>query len=251
MCKGSSPDGGGSGSGSSSSGTATVTLTNAPPRGAGSGSGCVGSAAGCTPAAAPAGLSGEGGKVEHSDKAVEVRTGVKLKKNGHPTYFNDMISIKVKCAKNPHVVQFLHRELIGADGRHKSLSTQTSSRAAPQKFTTDPAHPEWITDSDASPDPSYEAGGASRDDPGSLTTFDEPTVETTPVGPLDLADGETSKATFKAYTFCDGKVVKEVTWVISVTHPGSPKYTVTVKDATELPQWAKDTLKNDGFNAAP
>lgn len=199
----------------------------------------------------PKGFSGDGGKVEASDSAIEVRTGLKLKKDGNATSFNDAISIQVKCAKNPHVVQFLHRELIGADGKHKSLSTPTSSGSAPQKFTTDPAKPEWITDSPAKPDPAYDAAGAHRNDPGSLTIYDQPTMETTPAAPLNLGNGETSKATFKAYTICDGKVVKEVTWIRSVTHPGNPTYNVAVKDATELPQWAKDTLKKEAYNAVP
>lgn len=51
-----------------------------------------------------------GGKLIHSDVAVEVRTGVVVSAEGRVSA-DDTIEIRVKCKNNPHVLQFLRHSL--------------------------------------------------------------------------------------------------------------------------------------------
>jgi hypothetical protein len=213
------------------------------------------------PCAAPpaGGIVGKGGKREFNDKTTEVRTGVTVTKDGKVVE-SDAISIAVKCTKNPHVIQFIHREIIGADGKRKSYSITTST-GSHEVTTTDPDQPAWLTDASQKTSPFYDDGGLHSSDASGLTIYDEPALifvpdTPTPSGPsapIVLKPGEMSKATFKAYTLCDGKVVKEVTWVRSVRAPKDPSSTPkpaydkpTVEDSKELPPWAKEQLKKDG-----
>lgn len=202
-------------------------------------------AASCTtapcPSTTPSGFYGEGGKEAYKDEEVEVKTGVALKNDGADTGHNDAIAIKVKCNKNPHVVQFIYREIIGADGKPKKQKMKTTG--GEYETTADPKNPVWNTDSAAKPNPAYDSGGASRTDPGSLTIYDQPGLMPGP--------GETWRATFKAFTICDGKVVREVTWVRSQKEGEDPKYDVKVEKANALPEWAKKQLKDQGYNDAP
>lgn len=198
--------------------------------------------------AAPKGWDGSGGKVVYKDDAVEVRTGVTIKHDGKDTSFKDAIAIKVKCKKDPHVLQFINREVLGADGKAKKLKMVTTG--GEYETTTDSKNPVWNTDSSAKPNPYYEGGFAARSDSSGLTVYDQPTVEA-PVGPLKLATGETSRANFKSYAICDGKVLREVNWTRSVKQGGPPQYSVKVSPAKAVPQWTADQLKKQGYNAAP
>ncbi|MFH1109174.1 MAG: PAAR domain-containing protein [Planctomycetota bacterium] len=191
--------------------------------------------------AAPAGYSGTGGTAAYSDSKTEAKTGVTLVKDGTATTYTDAISIQVKCDKDPHVVQFISREIIGADG--KPIKRKMKTTGGEYETTIDPKNPVWNTDSAGKPNPYYESAGASRTDPGSLTIYDQP-------GLLPAA-GETWRATFRAFLICDGKVIREVTWVRSMKAGEKATYTVNVKEASSLPAWAKDTLKKQGYNAAP
>lgn len=197
----------------------------------------------------------EGGSQAYSDSAVEVRTGVSYSTistpindpvsacrdpSKTPTSSTDGITIKIKCKKNPHLVQFIYREIIGADGKPISQTMRTTG--GQYQTTTDPAHPVWNTDTGTS-SPYYETAGAHRRDADSMTTFDQPGLRPGP--------GQTWRATFKAYAICDGHVVREITWVREQTSGGQPAYRVSVAPASALPGWANQQLANQGYPSVP
>ena len=198
----------------------------------------------------------EGGTQQYNDDAVEVRTGVTYSTLSHPvaspvaacsdpsktaSAFTDGITIKIKCTNKPHLLQFIYREIIQADGTHKSGPIATSGGS--YSLTTDPAHPNRNTDSKSKPNPYYEGGFLYRTDDDGLTTFDQPG--------LSPAAGETWRATFKSYAVCNGKVVREVTWVRSQTSGGSPTYTVSVAKASDTPDWADAQMEANGYDTKP
>lgn len=198
----------------------------------------------------------EGGTQAYGDEAVEVRTGVSYYTVSDPianpttpcddktktrTGADDGIAIKIKCAKNPHLVQFINREIIGADGQPIDYQMQTTGGS--YHTTTDPKNPIWNTDSAVKTNAYYEAGGASRQDDDSLTTFDQPS--------LRPGAGQTWRANFKAYAICNGKVVRQVEWVREQVGDAAPTYTVNVSQASALPDWAKNQLKAQGYDTVP
>ncbi len=199
----------------------------------------------------------DGGKQAYDDSAVEVRTGETFSTVSSPvptnvqacgdksktaSTYTDGITIKIKCKKAPHLVQFIYREFIGADGKSLPSSPITTSGGSYQT-TSDPANPNWNTDSASKPNPYYEGGGINRQDPDSLTTFDQPSLRPPP--------GGTARTTFKAYAICDGKVVREITWVREQKDGSAPTYTVSVAKASEVPEWAKKQMKANGYNEVP
>lgn len=197
----------------------------------------------------------EGGTQQYSDDAVEVRTGVTYGALSSPVASavaacsdpsktpaaTDGITIKIKCKKKPHLLQFIYREIIKADGSHVGRSITTSGGT--YNTTTDTAHPNWNTDSASKPNPYYEGGGVYRTDDDGLTTFDQPGLSPGP--------GETWRATFKAYAICDGKVVREITWVRQQISGSGPTYSVSVAKASGLPDWAKKQTKDNGYDSKP
>jgi hypothetical protein len=176
-----------------------------------------------------------GGTQAYSDDAVTVRTGVT-----YATY-TDGITINVKCKGKPHVLQFINREIIGSDG--KPISRTMTTTGGTYKTTTDPKNPVWNTDSAGKPDPFYEAKGAHDKDAAGLTTFDEPY--------LSPAAGETWRANFKAYTICDGKVLREVSWTKEQTNGSASAYKVSVAKVSALPKWAEDQMKAQAYTYKP
>src|ERR1700689_5742254 len=91
----------------------------------------------------------EGGTQQSSDDAVEVRTGVKYSVVSNPipsaveackdkskteTQYKDGITIKIKCTKKPHLVQFVYRELIGSDG--KAIAQPVTTTGGTYNLTT-------------------------------------------------------------------------------------------------------------------
>jgi hypothetical protein len=197
----------------------------------------------------------DGGNQSYNDSAIEVRTDVTYSTLSTPiadpvaacgdpskrsTIYNDGISIKIKCKKNPHLVQFIYREIIGADG--KPIGQPITTTGGRYQTTTDPAHPIWNTDT-ADGSPYYEAGGVHRTDADSLTTFDQPS--------LRPGLGQTWRATFKAYAICDGHVVREITWVREQTSGSPPVYRVSVAPASNLPDWASHQLAAQGYPSVP
>lgn len=185
-----------------------------------------------------------GGTVAYEDDQVAVRTGTTYTSDGTATGYTDGISIHNACKKDPHLVQFVNREIIDKDGKHVSRKIKTTT--GHYELTTDPANPVWNTDSSASPSPYYELPLAESPvnlSSDGLMTFDQPGLSPGP--------GETWKATFKAYTICDGKVTREVTWVRTQKYGEAPKYDVSVQKASALPDWANKKLKEQGYNSAP
>ncbi len=208
------------------------------------------------PASPAQNLCFDGGTQQYNDDAVQVSTGVTYSTLSQPVAdptaacsdpsktasgFTDGISIKIKCTKNPHLLQFIYREEINADGSHVDRTATTTGGS--YKTTTDPAHPNWNTDSASKPNPYYEGAGVHRTDDDGLTTFDQPLLSPGP--------GQTWRKTFKAYAICDGKVVREITWVRQQTYGSPPTYTVSVANASALPDWAKDQIKTNGYDSKP
>jgi hypothetical protein len=183
-----------------------------------------------------------GTEVYKSDK-ITVKTGVKVQQDGAAVPSRqDSIMIKVKCDRNPHILQFIYREIIGADGTRIGRVIPTTGGT--YSTTTDPNNPVWNTDSATKPNPYYEGAGRHRDDPGVLTVSDQPSFNPGP--------GETWRVTFKSYVICDGHVTKEISWTRSQTDGSAPTpYTVSVADANAIPAWATNTLRAQGYNDAP
>jgi hypothetical protein len=138
----------------------------------------------------------------------------------------------------------VYREIIGADG--KPANRKFKSTTGYYDLTTDPKNPVWNTDSSAKPSPYYEL--PLDESPVNLSSDGLMTADWPGLSP---ASGETWRATFKSYAICDGKVIKEVTWVRSQKDGEDPKYDVSVKDASDMPDWAKKKLKDQGFDSAP
>lgn len=130
--------------------------------------------------------------------------------------------------------------MIAADG--KPLAKEIRTSGGKYQTTTDTGKPDWNTDSAAKPSPYYESGGVSRSEQGSLTIFDQPS--------LSPGLGETWRATFKAFLICDGKALRTVTWARSQKYGKSPVYSVSVERADALPQWARQRLKEQGYDEA-
>ena len=209
-----------------------------------------------TPAPPAQNLCFTGGTQQYDDDAVEVSTGVTYSTLSHdvadPTAAcsdpsrassgrTDGITIKIKCRQNPHLLQFIYREIIAADGSHVDRPITTSGGT--YNTTTDPAHPNWNTDSASSPNPYYEGGFVHRTDDDALTTFDQPGLSPGP--------GETWRTTFKAYAICNGRVVREITWVREQVYGSAPTYTVSVAPASSLPDWARRQEATNGYDSRP
>ena len=114
------------------------------------------------------------------------------------TTLTEGITIKIKCKKKPHLLQFVNREIIKADGTHESRQITTSGGT--YNTTTDPAHPNWNTDSASKPNPYYEGKGAHRTDDDGLTTFDQPGLDSP--GPARLGarpSSHTRSVTARSY----------------------------------------------------
>lgn len=185
-------------------------------------------------------LSGRGGTSQYRDDAVEVSTGVRLTENGTPLG-SDAIQMRVKCDKNPHVLQFVNREIIRKDGTPDSRLLTT--KGGTYNTTTDPKNPVWRTDTGGKPSPYYEKGphAVACNCPGELIVWDQPSLAPA------AGSGETWRANFSAFIICDGKVIRRVDWTRSQTDGGQPSYSVNVTNATSLPQWATDTMSAQGF----
>ncbi|PZN78554.1 MAG: hypothetical protein DM484_12805 [Candidatus Methylumidiphilus alinenensis] len=204
-----------------------------------SGAAASGSSASATSPTQPCpscGISSSSGTVSASDSVVQVSHGVTVKQ-GSTTLSPDAIQITTTCPNNPHVLQFINREILDSSG--KPIARQMRTTGGSYQTTTDPANPVWNTDSAAKPVPYYEAVGAACNCPGKLTTWDAPTVSP--------GSGETWRANFRAFIICDGKVVREVQWSRSQTDGSSPSYTSSILNTSSLPDWATQTLSSQGY----
>lgn len=206
-------------------------------------------------------------------------TGVeRLQPTPMPGVTDDGIKIRVSNCRNPHILQFVYREKLAADGT-PSGGMYSTTNGEPYWFTTNPGNPNWHTDGEAGrPNPYYDQGGGSAPkflgnvrivNPFGLTVFDQPTF----ADPLLFPPGahETWRATFKSYVICNCKVVREIQWAREVPwivdlsgtptvipnmntgRQGPPRYPfvriVETKD-TNL-EWANTQITADGYTPIP
>lgn len=199
---------------------------------------------------------GHGGIAVYSDAVVEVRIEVTLRPQGvepnsapkpDGSAMSDStgyIEIRVKCSKDAHAVQFGWREYIDPDGS-RWKSEGFAEGIGQQKFTTDPNNPIWYVDSVGRPCPYYDVWDAPHCRcTNELILWDRPTVNA-------IYKGQTVIAHFSTFIICDKNVVREIRWTRGQKPDGKPSYSIDVVNASELPQWAKDTLKKDKFEMIP
>lgn len=222
---------------------------------------------------------------------IEVRTGVKLppftiKRKMPPApaceekevdvRLEDGITIEAQNCRNPHILQFIHREKLDVTNEPFGGGYSTGTECEPNLdnsyvFTTDPDHPEWHTDaSSGKPNAYYDQGnGIPRDrGPFSVKIFDQPTFAT-PI--FNQGAHETWRASFKSYVVCNCQVVREVRWTREVRWEvdlsGGPNVLPDLNKGRQLPpryvdvaivapsdpdfKWANEQLKKDGYAPVP
>jgi hypothetical protein len=195
-----------------------------------------------------------------------------------PGYTDDGIKIRVSNCRNPHILQFVYREKLAADGTPWGVMYSTSSGES-YPFTTNPKKPNWHTDAGAGrPNPYYDqAGGIAPEFKGAarivnafgLTMFDQPTFGESWL--FAAGSPETWRATFKSYVICNCKVVREIHWAREVPwivdlsgtptviptmtngKQGPPRYTgVQIVETTDADlSWANAQIAADGFTPIP
>lgn len=158
-------------------------------------------------------------KLLHNDEQIRLETGVSWT-NPSPvcgseitdqalTALADGIAITAKCTQKPQVVQFVHREQVLVDGTleggPQELTTPTCKNEFKYCRTTNPAQPQWRTDTSAKLDPYY--GGYRINCDKSLTAFDAPTLKD-----FDPKRYRLWRATFVSFVLCDGEVIRQIRW---------------------------------------
>lgn len=136
---------------------------------------------------------------------------------------DDGIKIRLSNCRNPHILQFVYREKLAADGTPSGAMYSTSGGESYQ-LTTDPKNPVWHTDAGSGrPNPYYDQGGGKDPDfrgtarivnPFGLTMFDQPSFNDQLLFPAGAR--ETWRATFKSYVICNCRVVREIHWAREV-----------------------------------
>lgn len=222
---------------------------------------------------------------------IEVRTGVKLppftikrklppapacKEQEVEVRLEDGLTIGVENCRNPHVLQFIHREKLDVAGKSFGGGYSTGDECNPNVdnsyvFTTDPADPVWHTDaSSGKPNAYYDQGnGVPRErGPFRVKIFDQPSFAAPIFG---KGAHETWRATFKSYVVCNCKVVREVRWTREVRWEvdlsGGPNVLPDLNEGQQLPPayvnveivtpsdpdfvWANEQLKKDGYAPVP
>jgi uncharacterized protein RhaS with RHS repeats len=200
----------------------------------------------------PMGLAAEDGKFEGVGGSTvinidgkPVQIGVQTMKAGNNEYIG-IISRASKDAKEKYPceklewIQFVYRIVENPD---KNVKYQFKNKNGDiYDATTDPANPIRRTDNNikGSPISTKEYKGAQRKpDIHQMTFVDAPTFPVT---------GKAEKAIYDAFLLADGKIVYHVHWERHKTIAGDATYeNVSGDPASELPTWAKDTLKKDGF----
>jgi uncharacterized repeat protein (TIGR03803 family) len=185
-----------------------------------------------------------------------------------PTTDNGMM-IRVGNCRSPHIVQFIAREIIEADGTYKA-GTYTEMSGRSYQFTTNDTSLFWDTDSSALPNAYYDeqAGAPDTMTPISLVTFDQPSFSSVYYLP-DVH--ETWRTRIKDYVICNCQVVKEVLWTrevpwipdlptgnnvtvdINKGQQGPPEYvdmSITDPDDPQL-VWVNGQIQKDGFLPVP
>ncbi len=222
---------------------------------------------------------------------IEVRTGVKLppvtvKRKFPPApaceekeaevRLEDGITIEAQNCRNPHILQFVHREKLDVNGNAFGGGYTTGTECEPNfansyQFTTDQDNPEWHTDAfSGKPNAYYDQGnGIPRErGPFRVKIFDQPNF-----GKPIFNEGahETWRATFKSYVVCNCQVVREVHWTREVRWEvdlsGGPNVLPDLNKGKQLPpeyveveivppsdpdfEWANEQLKKDGYAPVP
>ncbi len=153
------------------------------------------------------------------------------------TFTDNGFMIKTGNCRNPHVLQFIYREKIGADGQHLGGSYAPTRRPSYQ-LTTDPAHPNWNTDSGGKPNAYYDQQNWAPVwvGPMNLTVLDQPNFDGVTYMP---GSHETWRATLKDYVICNCQVVGEVHWTREVPWivdlPSAPNVTVDINKGHQGP----------------
>lgn len=181
-----------------------------------------------------------GGEYRAGDDMVLVKTGVTASQNGGKS-LGDGIAITVYAnCQDPLVVQFVSMQILGADGKRK-----VGCRSTPWQqynLTTNPNKPCWMTDSEGFPSPYYETSCSVNTKDKKHEIFDAPSLP-------DLADGERGIFTAKAYVFCGGNPVREISWSRTKTGKGKMEYRdITVTPVSALPPELARALRDQGFN---
>lgn len=203
---------------------------------------------------------------------IEAYTGAVAQQGTTPpanTLSDDGFMIKTSGCRSPHIVQFIYREKIGADGVSLAGSYSLSNGQSYQ-LTTNPANPVWHTDSSGVPNAYYDQqhGVPVIGTPVGLTFFDQPSF----VAPVYLPGAhETWRATFKDYVICNCQAVAEVKWAREarwiVNLPSGNNVTVDVNQGHQDPLqyvnvsigppddpqllWVNQQVKKDGFVPVP
>jgi len=182
---------------------------------------------------------------------ITLRTGAQEDVDAHPDNFT--ISYKGTDAPNEHLLQFIHREIIGIhdDGSahpvNDSLST-SGTRGGSYKLTLGgtatangtPVLENYNTDSANGSDPFYEAGGASNRTADSTTMIDMPSAMKPKVDAAFAAGAKSvvSRAHFDTYLVHTDAVTYHVQVSVEWSFPSS-----TTVDP-------RPTMKSEGGGAA-
>jgi hypothetical protein len=117
--------------------------------------------------------------------------------------YNYGVMIKVGNCRSPHIVQFISRQILEADGKTYKSGTYTNSSGRSYPLSTT-ANPYWDTDSSAKPNAYYDEqhGTPNTIGPLNLTIFDAPNF----TGPIyDPNAHESWFARFEDYVFCNAR----------------------------------------------
>ena len=178
---------------------------------------------------------------------------------------DDGISVRLKCDKDPHILQFIYREIIqpttasvasGWENAPNGKLLSNSSLPAPccqslsgqYDLTTLPSVSiNWSPDAIAKPSPFYDAGRQAEFDCESLALFDRPELAA-----AELAGGRVGRAIVRNYAMCGNQVVRQVTWISDQTVDAQGashwKYQAAATSATKVPDYFLCMLQNSGYN---
>lgn len=185
---------------------------------------------------------GSGGTIAIDGAGVDV--GVALKKQGQEEYIwlitqpNKNSPKKYPC-QDCEWLQFVHRIVENPDG---PIAFKNKNGDI-YKNTTDPTKPEYRTDNNNknSPYASKDYKGAQHNPNTATLLFVD--------APVFAVQGKAEKAIYDAFLVCGGKVVYHVHWERHKTAGGASSYeNISGQAASTLPDWAKGTLKGNGFD---
>jgi len=197
------------------------------------------------------------GQVQNT--TVDLYAGVVAQSGSTPpadTATDNGVMIKVGNCRSPHIVQFISRQILDADGKTYKSGTYTNSSGRSYPLST-AANPIWDTDSSAKPNAYYDEqhGAPNMIGPLNLTIFDAPNFN----GPTyDPNAHESWFARFEDYVFCNCQLVRKVQWsrhrLWLVDHAGPVEYdpviSISPTQTGTLPYINQQVVK-DGFQPVP